>query len=486
MKNVPAARRARFAAMLAMIVAGSFSGLRSQNAAAPDTTTDPVSEWRWHDQSAEYFGAPLDDATVIRVTNLDSSGPGSLREALETEMEGARLIVFEVGGVIDLGGRGIKIRHEGTWIAGQTAPAPGVTLIRGGLSIEASHVILQHLRVRPGDRGDPEKKKWEPDGISTGGPIRDVLVEHCSVTWSVDENLSASSYGAPEGEGARRIAFRECLVAEALNHATHGEGEHSKGSLVLDGTHEVAIVGCLYAANVERNPVFKLDTSGVVVNCVMACNGQRAIHASVPEADYPGKPARLAVVGNTVLLGPDSKTSSAIFEGTAEGYFRDNAGADAEGRPLPELRRTFSTLKKPPVWPLGLPVKPAAAAAWHVARFAGARPAERDPIDRRIVERAMSGELRVIDSQEQVGGYPKAEPPVVVALEVPEKQRDVWLEDLARAVEGRTQIRATSKRPGDLAHFAAATVHPLATAAAVAAFDRGGNAIDGAIAAAVT
>jgi gamma-glutamyltranspeptidase/glutathione hydrolase len=443
-------------------------------------------DWIWHEQSMGYFGADPDLATVMKVTTLAAAGPGSLREAIESETEGPRLIVFEVGGVIDLEGRGIQIRHDHTWIAGQTAPAPGISLIRGGLGIAASHVILQHLRVRPGDKGAEGQKKWEPDSIATYGGNHDILVEQCSATWGIDENLSASGFDAENGEKARRITFRHNLIAQGLHEATHAKGGHSKGTLILDGTQEVALVGNLYAGNVERNPVFKLDTSGVVVNNVMACIGDRALHASVPEADYPGPLARLSVVGNAVLLGAESKTTAAIFEGRAEGYFHDNAGVDAEGRPLPELRRLFATLDAPPLWPAGLRAKSPMEALWHAARFAGARPAERDAIDRRIVGEALSGMLPIIDSQDEVGGYPPVEPAVTAALTVPTEHRDDWLETLARAVEGRTQVRPTSKRPGDLTRFAAATVHPLATEAAIAAYDKGGNAVDAAIAAAIT
>ncbi|MCB1089196.1 MAG: gamma-glutamyltransferase, partial [Verrucomicrobiae bacterium] len=125
-------------------------------------------------------------------------------------------------------------------------------------------------------------------------------------------------------------------------------------------------------------------------------------------------------------------------------------------------------------------------ALWHVARFAGARPAERDSIDQKIVGEALTGSLKIIDSPSQVGGYPPVEAPIVATLEIPEKNRDDWLETLARQVEGRTQVKPTSKRPKDLTRFAVATVNPLATEAAVAAYDKGGNAIDAAIAAAMT
>lgn len=442
--------------------------------------------WLWHDAPMGHFGINPDEATVLRVTTLAGKGEGSLREAVEAEIDGARLIVFEVGGVIDLEGRSLSINQDHTWIAGQTAPEPGISIIRGGLRVGGSHIVLQHLRIRPGDGGDLPDKGWEPDGLTTGGACHDVLVEHCSLTWSVDENLSASSYGAPEGQGARRLTFRENLIAEALNEATHAKGGHSKGTLVHDGSHEVAIVGNLYAANVERNPLFKLDTSGVVVNNVIACPGARAIHGSEQTADYQAPLARISVVGNTVLLGEDSKSSAGIFEGKAEGFFEDNVGADREGSPLPLLRDSFLPEETPPVWPQGLHAAPATAAQWKVVRFAGARSGQRDAIDARIVEQAMAGTLKIIDSQDEVGGYPKIEPATSRVAEVPGKHRDAWLENLAREVEGRESRRPTTERPRDYTQVAVATVNPLATEAAIQAYEKGGNAVDAAIAAAIT
>src|SRR6266850_6652991 len=93
---------------------------------------------------------------VLRVTNLDAAGPGSLRHALDTP--GPRLVVFEVGGVIDLGGESLVVRQPDITIAGQTAPDPGITLIRGGLVVETHDVVIEHIAVRPGTeaRGAPD------------------------------------------------------------------------------------------------------------------------------------------------------------------------------------------------------------------------------------------------------------------------------------------------------------------------------------------
>ena len=87
---------------------------------------------------------------IIRVTTLNADGPGSLLEALGTK--GARIVVFEVGGVIDLGKRDVRITEPFLTISGQTAPSPGITLIRGkSVAIVTHDVIVQHLRIRPGE-----------------------------------------------------------------------------------------------------------------------------------------------------------------------------------------------------------------------------------------------------------------------------------------------------------------------------------------------
>ena len=86
---------------------------------------------------------------VVRVTTLAPSGPGSFVEAVRRP--GRRIVVFEVGGVIDLVESTVKITEPYLTIAGQTAPPPGITLIRGGIDITTHDVVVRHIRVRPGD-----------------------------------------------------------------------------------------------------------------------------------------------------------------------------------------------------------------------------------------------------------------------------------------------------------------------------------------------
>ncbi|RZJ39791.1 MAG: pectate lyase, partial [Brevundimonas sp.] len=162
---------------------------------------------------------------IIRVTTLDGEGPGSLREAIEAD--GPRIVVFEVGGVIDLNRKTLKIASPFITIAGQTAPSPGVTLIRGGIDIGGHDVIVQHIRVRPGSAEQGWMSGWDEDSISTQAAWN-VIVDHCSLEWGTDENLSASgprfTGSTPEEWRAgtsHNITFSNNLIAESLAYSTH-------------------------------------------------------------------------------------------------------------------------------------------------------------------------------------------------------------------------------------------------------------------------
>ncbi|MBN2132385.1 MAG: hypothetical protein JW741_22985, partial [Sedimentisphaerales bacterium] len=200
------------------------------------------------------------EGEVIRVTSLKREGPGTLRAAIETR--GPRLVVFEVGGVIDLARTSLRVREPHLTIAGQTAPDPGITLIRGSLLIETHDVIVEHLSVGPGDAGQPRKSGWSPDGIAMNA-ASNVIIDHCSTTWAVDENLSVSGprYDGPAAT-SHDVTIRHCLIAEALDDSSHEKGPHSKGSLMHDGCRNIAVIGNLYAHNVDRNPYFKAETTG--------------------------------------------------------------------------------------------------------------------------------------------------------------------------------------------------------------------------------
>ena len=354
---------------------------------------------------------------IVRVTTLKASGVGSFSEALATK--GPRLIVFEVGGVIDLEGKHLKLSEPFVTIAGQTAPAPGITFIRGGIFITTHDVVIQHIAVRTGEAGKAKKSGWETDAISTAG-ASNLVVDHCSCTWATDENLSASG---PRFEGnslaewqqntSHHVTFSHCIIAEGLSDSTHAKGEHSKGSLIHDNASFISIIGNLYASNVERNPLFKGGVQAVTVNNWIANPGKRAMHYGLVITEWgthPHATGRLAIVGNVLELGPDSKADMPFFYmhtvAPLELYLEDNMAQSADGKPLPMTAGKFTALTNRPFWPDGVVALPSAQVKAEVAQNAGARPWDRDPIDQRIVRAALEGKGKIINSEQEVGGYP--------------------------------------------------------------------------------
>lgn len=124
---------------------------------------------------------------IIKVTNLNATGKGSLYAAIKAK--GARVIVFEVSGTIDLKGKNLDIKSPFLTIAGRTSPSPGITLINGGIKIKTHDIVIQHLHVRPGALG--KSKGWEPDGFSVHAG-HNIIIDYNCISWAVDENLSVS------------------------------------------------------------------------------------------------------------------------------------------------------------------------------------------------------------------------------------------------------------------------------------------------------
>lgn len=187
---------------------------------------------------------------VIAVTSLADSGPGSLREALETA--GKRVIVFRVSGVIYLKSN-LSIKNGDVTIAGQTAPGDGITLANYGLSVTAENVIIRYLSIRPGDQtGD------ELDGLDICG-AKNVVVDHCSVSFATDEVLSAR----PNGEGASyddvsdKVSVQWCMIAESITQSPNSsKGRHGMGSLIRGAQGaEITYHHNLYVSHSSRLPM---------------------------------------------------------------------------------------------------------------------------------------------------------------------------------------------------------------------------------------
>ncbi|MBT3384118.1 MAG: pectate lyase [Prolixibacteraceae bacterium] len=349
---------------------------------------------------------------IVKVTNLNKSGEGSLAEAIEIDKP--RIIVFEVAGIIDLEESVLRIENPFITIAGQTASNPGISIIRGGISISTHEVIIQHIRVRPGEAGHKKKDGWEIDGIATGQGSYNVIIDHCTATWATDENISPSG---PRFEGANveewrkntshKILISNCIIAEGLSNSTHAKGEHSKGSLIHDNTSEIAIVGNLYASNMRRNPFFKGGSQGIIVNNYVFNYGRAAVHYNLSPQEWEGHKwitGKMSVVGNVFEFGKDTQeeTVAGHFRGPVEVFWDDNKVISGKD----ELTGSQTLVEKAPVWPAGFSALNSAKVKDKVLNSAGARPWDRDEIDKRIVRQVKNKTNRIIDSENEVGGYP--------------------------------------------------------------------------------
>lgn len=409
---------------LAIMVAPGTSARAQSTAVEPAMTAFPGAQG-WAATTPGGRGG-----RIIRVTNLNAEGAGSFREALEAQ--GPRIIVFEVGGVIDLQRQTLRVTEPFVTIAGQTAPSPGITLIRGGMDISAHDVVVQHIRIRPGDAGQTWMSGWDEDSISTQRGAYNVIVDHCTLTWGTDENLSASgprfTGTTPEEWRAgtsHAITFSNNIIAESLAYSSHSKGEHSKGSLIHDNVTDLLIVGNLYAHNYERNPLFKGGVHGVIVNNLIYNPGPRAIHYNLaPEewGDHPYQDGLMSAVGNVMIAGPSTPVDRVAFlmiggAGDLRYYGQDNVAVDSRGDPMRMLGSYTTTGARiieedtPPVWWEGLEPMPSQQVQVRVLAGVGARPWDRDIRDVLLIAEVAEGRGEIIDRQDQVGGYPTQEEP---------------------------------------------------------------------------
>ena len=376
---------------------------------------------------------------IIRVTNLNATGPGSLREAIEAK--GPRIVVFEVGGIIDLNKGQLDVREPFLTIAGQTAPSPGITIIKGGFWINTHDILIQHIRVRPGDAGEPKRSGWSPDGLTTsGGDAYNVLVDHCSFTWAVDENLSASGERTEGTDStSHNITFSNNIIAECLSNSSHEKGPHSKGTLIHDFCRDIAIVGNLFAHNGMRNPYFKAHSTGVIVNNLIYNPGRVAIQLYYSKSEwknarYEPENCRVSIVGNVLYAGKNTNEKIALVAAMGDAFMKDNLAFDAEGMALPLTYGNINILSEKPVWPTDLMPLPADEVVGYITGHVGARPKERDVVDKRIIQDFLDKKGQILDSQDEVGGYPKHKA-TYRKLDVPEEDIDSWLMQLASELQ---------------------------------------------------
>lgn len=377
---------------------------------------------------------------VVRVTNLDEEGEGSLRDAMNRDIAGvARVIVFEVGGVIDLEGGQFDPETDNMFIAGQTAPGPGITVVRGGFEFDGDNNFAQHVRVRSGTgvAGDNEGEGDAADSISIQDESSNIVLDHCTATWGTDENMSS-------GDTCERITFSNSLIAEGLAEPDMhpDEGEHSNGTLVGHDTVDMAIIGNLYANSNDRHPRLKGGTRTVVANNV-AYNFDTATRLGDDvelnaDDDYP---TRASIVGNVYRPGGNTPRDDPLVAVHDEDdvkpvlvYLEDNVVQGPLSMLADDPDPRLNVADEPPLWPAGFDPVDGEDVFGNAANAAGARPARRTPHDARVVHDVRSRKGGIIDSESEVGGYPDFEPDER-ELDVPSENFGEWLAQFTRAVE---------------------------------------------------
>ena len=158
---------------------------------------------------------------VLHVTNLRDSGYGSLRWACE--QTGPRIVVFDVSGTIYLESD-LNISRGDLTLAGQTAPGDGICVADYPVTIGCPNVIVRYMRFRPGNRmAEIEGDGFEPDGLgAVDGRL--IIVDHCSISWSVDECCSIY--------GNRFTTVQWCLISQSLRHGGHSKNTHGYGGMM--------------------------------------------------------------------------------------------------------------------------------------------------------------------------------------------------------------------------------------------------------------
>ena len=411
--------------------------------------------------------------TIYKVTNLNADGAGSLKACID--VNAPRICVFEVSGTIKLTSD-LIVRHEFLTIAGQTAPSPGIMLRGAALKITGSNVLVQHLRIRVGDDpigpGYENRDALKIEGIATK-PVRNVVIDHCSFSWSMDEILSA--WGPHDN-----VTLTNNIFAEPLHDSFHPSqtdpGLVAHGYGVIFGVspgNSITMVGNLFAHVVERNPLSRASEL-VFVNNVVYNRARR-------DADFQSNgvlATKSTAIRNVFIRGPSyERDVSPIYIRTDSGtlglglgsrvYQAGNTSVDytrpimamTGGDTIPGLL----SLDGYPVWNGGITVQTVQASVIdRVLNFSGARPKDRDVVDKRVVQDVRNRTGQIINCvtangtarcAKNGGGWPTvaqnrraltlpANPNTVTASGY--TNAELWLHSMDSAMTGVSQAQSPS------------------------------------------
>lgn len=345
--------------------------------------------------------------TVYTVTNLNSSGAGSLRECVDAS--GARTCVFNVSGVIDQAGLWQIRDRDGLNIAGQTAPGEGITLIRGGIRLrDINNVIIRHIRIR-GMSTHPSMSSNDP--CSHFKNARNIIWDHVSCSWSGDEVSDL-------WDGPHNITIQWSMITESLHCAGHPKGCHGKGQLVGgDGAavepYRISMIYNFIAHHADRVPFFKASTADYINN--LWYNGGIYGQFFAKEVGYD-----VNFVGNYQENGPDTPSQQpyrawGAFASSSDIYY--NGNCDPVYRPTNTESQTASLRQGDGIRISGSRLNTGEILTYPsetdcfsardmVLNNAGATKPVRDAVDNRVVLEYINGTGGIIDSEAQRGGLP--------------------------------------------------------------------------------
>ena len=330
---------------------------------------------------------------IIRVTNLNDSGSGSFRAAATAS--GARIVVFEVGGTINLNSV-VLIRNPYLTIAGQTAPEPGIQLRNYGIEIDTHDVLVQHLRIRA--------ESGEGDGLRIHGYQNEtykVVVDHVTSNWASDENMSI--WGASSGRGVHDVTLSNCIIAEGGKGILIGSD-----SSTADHIDNISVIDNLFAHNTERNPRLKNNTNAQVVNNLAYNTGSWEFTA----IGGPDGPTNASFIGNHYIGGPNGGGASVIGLSSSAPpgnyYVNDCLVTGIRVGSLMNSTLQNHLVSTPPVRDINTVARPVDDVRDYVLDHAGARPSFRDSVEERIVYEVMTETGSIKTSSSAAGGYPSA------------------------------------------------------------------------------
>ena len=331
--------------------------------------------------------------------------PGSFRAAVEAQ--GARTVLFRVSGTIFLKAD-LVVHHPYLTIAGQSAPGDGVCIARCMFQVETHDVVLRYLRFRLGDITQRES------GTFQVGRGQNVMIDHCSISWSTDENCTLHA------QDARNLTLQWCLISESLNRSFHPKGEHGHGSLLRSADGGFTIHHCIYAHNNARNPRpgGYPDKPGLLLDF-----RNNIVYDWGDISGYSGlERTRLNYVGNYFKAGPSASDAVRGYAFSARTFHTKLYLADnfLFGNPEKSTHnwllvrkwgdydgtvRETNCVQEPFPAPQ-ITLDPAQVAFEKVLAGVGATLPKRDSVDTRVTEQVRSGTGRIIDSQKEVGGWP--------------------------------------------------------------------------------